>query len=76
MTTLQIVQDILQEQLAIEIQSLTPEAIFTDLGADSLDMVEIIMTCESEFPIDIPDEIAATIRTIQDLVTIIDNKIP
>ena len=75
MTTLRIVQDILSEQLGIEIQSLTPEATFTDLGADSLDMVEIVMYCESEFSIDITDETAATIRTIQDLVTIIDNKI-
>lgn len=75
MTTLQIVQDILSEQLGIEIQSLTPEAVFFDLGADSLDMAEIVMYCESEFSIDIPDETASTIHTIQDLVTIIDNKI-
>lgn len=65
------VQDILQEQLGLDLKSLTPDATFHNLGADSLDMVEITMTCEEEFDIDIPDAEAAKFETIYDLTNFI-----
>ena len=76
MTTLQIVQDILQEQLGHELLALTPDAILSDIGVDSLDLVEIIMAVESEFDIDISDKEADSITTIDSLVSLIHNLLP
>lgn len=67
------VQDILQENLKLDFASLTPDATFSDLGADSLDMVNIVLDCEDEFSIDIPDKAVAEFRTILDLTTYITN---
>jgi acyl carrier protein len=62
------VQDILIEQLHVQREQLTPEArIMADLGADSLDMVEIAMTTEEEFSLTLPDEEAEKIVTVEDL---------
>lgn len=72
MTTISRVHDILQEQLGIPLSDLTPEArLIEDLGADSLDLLELVMECESEFDIDIPDAAADTFLTIHDLTTYI-----
>jgi acyl carrier protein len=76
MTTLQIVQDILAEQLGHELLALTPDAVFSDIGADSLDMVEIVMAVESEFDIDISDKEAASLTTIDSLVSLVHNLLP
>ncbi|MFZ7169626.1 MAG: acyl carrier protein [Bacteroidota bacterium] len=58
---------IICEKLAVERNQLTPDAKFTDsLGADSLDMVELVMEFEKEFSISIPDEVADNIRTVAD----------
>jgi acyl carrier protein len=62
------VQDILMEQLGVERSQITPDAgIMSDLGADSLDMVEISMTVEETFNLTIPDEDVENIRTVADL---------
>jgi len=62
------VQDILMEQLGVERSQITPDAgIMSDLGADSLDMVEISMTVEETFNLTIPDEDVENIRTVGDL---------
>ena len=62
------VQDILMEQLGIERQQITPEAaIMADLGADSLDMVEIGMKVEETFNLSIPDEDMERVQTVGDL---------
>jgi len=62
------VQDILMEQLGVERSQITPEAgIMSDLGADSLDMVEIGMTVEETFNLTIPDEDMENVRTVGDL---------
>ena len=54
----------------------TPEARFTDdLGADSLDTVELVMALEEEFKCEIPDEDAEKIQTVQDAVSYIDSKL-
>ena len=67
------VKKIIVEQLGVEEGEVTPEASITDdLGADSLDQVELVMAFETEFNIDIPDEEAEKIKTVGDAVTKID----
>ena len=73
METFEKVRDIVVEQLGVEADEVTIESTFIDdLGADSLDIVELIMAFEEEFGIEIPDEAAEKIKTVQDVVTDID----
>jgi acyl carrier protein len=61
--------DIIVEQLSVEKGKVVPQASFVDdLGADSLDLVELIMAMEEKFEIEIPDEDAEKIVTVQDAV--------
>jgi acyl carrier protein len=65
----QRVKDIIVEQLGVEEDEVSPEASFIDdLGADSLDTVELVMAFEEEFNIEIPDEDAEGISTVQDAI--------
>ncbi len=65
---------IICEQLDVEEEDVVPEASFVDdLGADSLDQVELIMAIEEEFGITIPDEDAEKIVTVQDAIEYIEN---
>jgi acyl carrier protein len=67
--TFERVKTIIVEQLGVEPNEVTPEASITDdLGADSLDQVELVMAFETEFSIDIPDEEAEKIKTVGDAV--------
>ena len=67
------VKAIIADKLGVEESQVTNEANFqTDLGADSLDIVELIMAFEEEFSIEIPDEAAEKIKTVQDVVNYID----
>ena len=67
------VTKIIVEKLGVEESEVTPEASFTnDLGADSLDTVELIMELEKEFDISIPDEQAEKIQTVGQAVTYIE----
>ncbi|MFH1762290.1 MAG: acyl carrier protein [bacterium] len=69
------VKNIIIEKLGVNEDQVKPEAKFVeDLGADSLDQVELIMAFEDEFGIEIPDEDAEKIRTVQDGVDYIVNK--
>jgi acyl carrier protein len=62
------VKKIIAEKLSVDIEEIVPEASFVDdLGADSLDLVELIMSMEEEFDIDIPDEEAEKLVTVQDV---------
>jgi acyl carrier protein len=71
--TFERVKKIIVEQLGVEENEVTTEASITeDLGADSLDQVELVMAFETEFGIDIPDEEAEKIKTVGDAVTKID----
>jgi len=71
--TFEKVKAIIVEQLGVLPAEVTPEASITDdLGADSLDQVELVMAFETEFNIDIPDEEAEKIKTVGDAVTKID----
>ena len=61
------VKQIVTEQLGVDAGEVTPSASFVDdLGADSLDRVELVMAFEEQFDIEIPDEDAEKIRTVQD----------
>ncbi|MEO0853416.1 MAG: acyl carrier protein [Cyanobacteria bacterium J06648_11] len=71
------VQKIVVEQLGVEADKVTPEANFqNDLGADSLDTVELVMAFEEEFDMEIPDEEAESIATVGDAVNYIGEKVP
>jgi acyl carrier protein len=73
MATAEKVKGIIVEQLGVEEDEVTLEASFTDdLGADSLDIVELVMAFEEEFGIEIPDEDAEKISTVRDAVNYID----
>jgi acyl carrier protein len=64
--------DIIVDKLGVERAEVTPEAVFVDdLGADSLDLVELIMAMEEEFGMEIADEEAEKLRTVQDVVNFI-----
>lgn len=67
------VKNIISEQLGISVENVVPEASFTDdLGADSLDQVELIMAMEEAFGITIPDEDAENITTVRDVIEYIN----
>ncbi|MEM1238358.1 MAG: acyl carrier protein [Cyanobacteria bacterium P01_H01_bin.26] len=71
------VQSIVSEQLGVDVAEVKPEASFAnDLGADSLDTVELVMALEEEFDIEIPDEAAESIGTVQAAVDFINEKTP
>ena len=66
------VKKIIAEKLYLDIAQVTPEASFSELGADSLDTVELIMEFEKEFNISIPDEQAETITTVGQAVAYLE----
>jgi acyl carrier protein len=71
------VKEIIMNRLAVNPEQLTPQASFIDdLGADSLDTVELIMALEDEFSVKIPDEDAEKIKTVQDAINYVNQKVP
>lgn len=75
MTTFDKVKQITVEQLSVDEAEVSMESAFIDdLGADSLDIVELIMAFEEEFNIEIPDEVAEKLRTVHDAVELIDKE--
>lgn len=69
----QRVKDIIVEQLGVKPDQVTPEAkLIEDLGADSLDAVELVMALEEEFGIEVPDEQAEKLQTVGDIVKYIE----
>jgi acyl carrier protein len=70
------VKDIISEQLGVKKEEIKPESSFIDdLGADSLDTVEVVMALEEEFGIEIPDEDAEKITTVGEAAKYIEDKI-
>jgi acyl carrier protein len=64
--------DIIVDKLGVDRAEVTPEAVFVDdLGADSLDLVELIMAMEEEFGFEIADEEAEKLRTVQDVINFV-----
>lgn len=75
MSTFDRVKKVVVEKLEVSEDEVTMEASFTeDLGADSLDMVELVMGIEAEFDVEIPDEDTEKIATVKDAVEYIDAK--
>ena len=76
MSTEDKIKTIVAEQLGVKIEEVISNASFVDdLGADSLDTVEMIMALEEEFEIEIPDEDAGKIKTVSDIIEYIDEKV-
>jgi acyl carrier protein len=70
----QKVKDIIINELGVDAEKVTPEASFVeDLGADSLDTVELVMAFEEEFGMEIPDEEAEKLRTVGDAISYIQS---
>lgn len=75
MNTFERVKKVLVEQLDVSEDQVTPGAsVIDDLGADSLDVVEIIMGLEEEFDVEIPDEEAEKLTTVQKIVEYVEEK--
>ena len=73
MSTLEKVIELMAEQLNVPAEKISVEKeIVKDLGADSLDVVEMLMNLEEEFSVTVPDEEAVNIKTVQDVVDLID----
>ena len=71
----QKVKDIVAENLSVNADQVTPEAKFIeDLGADSLDTVELVMALEEEFSIEVPDEEAEKLQSVGDVIKYIEDK--
>ena len=69
------VRNIICDQLAVEPEKVTqPASFIDDLGADSLDIVELVMTMEEEFDLDSPDEDAEKMKTVGDVIKYITSK--
>ena len=69
------VKDIIVDQLGVSADQVTPEAKFVeDLGADSLDTVELVMAFEEEFDIEVPDEEAEKLQSVGDVITYINSQ--
>ena len=69
------VKDIIVDQLGVNADQVTPEAKFVeDLGADSLDTVELVMAFEEEFDIEVPDEEAEKLQAVQDVISYINSQ--
>ncbi|KPK41725.1 MAG: acyl carrier protein [Omnitrophica WOR_2 bacterium SM23_29] len=69
------VRSIIAEQLGVKLEEVTPQATFIDdLGADSLDTVELVMALEEEFKIEIPDEDAEKMTTVGEAIKYIEEK--
>ena len=75
MSTFEKVRNMLVDKLGISEDKITPDSeIIKDLGADSLDLVEMLLSLEENFGVTISDEQTENIKTVKDIVDIIDNK--
>ena len=74
--TLDKVKMLLAEQLNVDIEKITEKSkVIDDLGADSLDVVEMLMTLEDEFNVTVSDEESVNLKTVGDIVKLIDSKL-
>ena len=75
MNTFEKIATLMAEQLGIDKASITPDSeIIKDLGADSLDVVEMLLELEKEYGVEITDEQATDLKTVGDIVNLVDNK--
>lgn len=69
------IKEVVVEQLSVDVNEVKEDAKFVeDLGADSLDVVELVMALEEKFDIEIPDDEAEKIATVKDVITYIESK--
>jgi len=74
--SLEKVKKLLAEQLNISVDSITEESrVIEDLGADSLDVVEMLMVLEDEFNVTVSDEESLQLKTVADIVALLDKKV-
>lgn len=74
--TLARLRKIIVEHLGVDADKVTETATFEGLGADSLDMVELVMAFEDEFGIEVPDEDSLKVVTVNDAIALIDRLVP
>ncbi len=75
MATIDKVKELISQQLNKPVEEITEEKeVVKDLGADSLDIVELIMSLEEEFGITVPEEDAVDVKTVGDIVNLIDKQ--
>ena len=75
MNTFEKIASLMAEQLGVDKASITPDSeIIKDLGADSLDVVEMLLDLEKEYGVEISDDQAAELKTVGDIVKLIENK--
>ncbi len=75
MALLDDIKEVVVEQLSVSADEVKEDAKFVeDLGADSLDVVELVMALEEKFDIEIPDDVAEKIQTVKDVVDYIESK--
>jgi len=73
--TLEKVKKLLADQLNIDVEKITENSkVIDELGADSLDVVEMLMTLEDEFNVSVSDEESVTLKTVGDIVKLIESK--
>ena len=76
MSTFERVKNVVAEQLDVNDKEITLHSTLQeDLGADSIDLIELVMSIEEEFGIQIPDEDARSVKTVKDVVDYIDGKL-
>ncbi len=77
MSKFEQIKTIVVEHLGVEAEKVTLDAhLINDLGADSLDQVELAMACEEAFKIEVPDDCLETIHTVRDIVTLVERLAP
>mmetsp|Transcript_45993 Transcript_45993/g.106965 ORF Transcript_45993/g.106965 Transcript_45993/m.106965 type:complete len:123 (+) Transcript_45993:92-460(+) len=69
------VADVIAEQLGVDKEKVTEKATLTELGADSLDIVETVMALEEEFEVDLPDEETTELKNVGDVADLIEKKL-
>ena len=73
--TINKVTKLLAEQLNVDVKDIKPTSkIVEDLGADSLDMIEMLMSLEEQFSISVPDDQVASLKTVKDIVAFIETE--
>lgn len=76
MDILEKVAQIIADELTCDIEDITPEThLADDLGADSLDAIELIMSIEDEFDVEIEDDDLQSVQTVQDIIDILENNL-
>lgn len=69
------VRDILADQLDLDSQDIELTSSLTDLGADSLDAIDIVMSIEDQYGIEVPDSVIENMKTVEDIVSFIESNI-